>query len=54
MTPEFGPDGYQHVSPFRAAPAISLDDINRWMAERQRARFSGRAADHAVAHLPSR
>ena len=38
MTPEFGPDGYLHAEPFTAAPVADLDQINRWIAIRQRTR----------------
>jgi hypothetical protein len=40
MTPEFGPDGYLQARPFSAEPVASLDEINRWMAARQRERFA--------------
>ncbi len=40
MTPEFGPDGYLHTQPFTNAPVASLDEINLWMAARQRERFA--------------
>jgi hypothetical protein len=40
MAPEFGPDGYLHTQPFTAEPIASLDEINAWMARRQRARFA--------------
>jgi hypothetical protein len=39
LTPEFGPDGYLHHAPFSNTPVADLADINRWMAERQRARL---------------
>lgn len=39
MTPEFGPDGYLHAEPFTGTPVGNLDEINRWMAARQRDRF---------------
>lgn len=39
MTPEFGPDGYLQSAPFTSAPVASLDEINGWMANRQRDRF---------------
>ncbi|HXF09366.1 MAG TPA: TIM barrel protein [Desulfuromonadaceae bacterium] len=39
MTPEFGPDGYLQSHPFTHEPAADLDEINRWMANRQRERF---------------
>ena len=42
MTPEFGPDGYLQAAPFSGAPAADLDEINRWMAGRQRGRFGSR------------
>jgi hypothetical protein len=40
MTPEFGPDGYLHLQPFTNVPVADLDEINAWMAERQRRRFA--------------
>ena len=40
LTPEFGPDGYLQSAPFTETPAGSLDEINHWMATRQRERFS--------------
>jgi sugar phosphate isomerase/epimerase len=40
MTPEFGPDGYLHCLPFTGAPVADLNQINGWMAERQRRRFA--------------
>jgi hypothetical protein len=40
VTPEFGPDGYLQSIPFSGTPAASLDEVNAWMAERIRARFS--------------
>jgi hypothetical protein len=44
-TPEFGPDGYLQTPAFTTAPVAKLDEINRWMARRQRARFArGEAA----------
>jgi hypothetical protein len=39
LTPEFGPDGYLHHHPFTDVPVADLVEINRWMSERQRARF---------------
>jgi hypothetical protein len=42
MTPEFGPDGYLQAEPFTGKPAASLDEVNRWMALRQRGRFQQR------------
>ena len=44
MTPEFGPDGYLHSVPFTKQPLADLDDLNCWMAERQRGRFADRLA----------
>jgi sugar phosphate isomerase/epimerase len=40
LTPEFGPDGYLQSAPFTGTPAGSLDEINHWMAARQRDRFN--------------
>jgi hypothetical protein len=40
MTPEFGPDGYLHCLPFTAEPVADLEEINLWMAGRQRKRFA--------------
>lgn len=40
MTPEFGPDGYLHCQPFTGEPVADLEQINAWMAERQRKRFT--------------
>jgi len=42
MTPEFGPDGYLQSAPFTQKPAADLNEINHWMAARQRERFSKR------------
>ncbi len=44
MTPEFGPDGYLHTLPYTKAPVADLDNINRWMAYRQRENFAKRRA----------
>jgi hypothetical protein len=40
MAPEFGPDGYLQSAPFGGPAAASLDEVNSWMARRQRARYS--------------
>jgi sugar phosphate isomerase/epimerase len=40
LTPEFGPDGYLQAHPFTGVPVADLDEINGWMAERQRQRFA--------------
>ena len=40
MTPEFGPDGYLQSHPFTAVPVADLEEINTWMAQRQRRRFN--------------
>jgi sugar phosphate isomerase/epimerase len=40
VTPEFGPDGYLHHTPFSNQPVADLAEINRWMAQRQRARLN--------------
>jgi len=47
MTPEFGPDGYLQAQPFTAQPAADLDEINRWMVDRQREHFAARANPRA-------
>lgn len=39
MTPEFGPDGYLQCRPFTGEPVADLNEINAWMAGRQRQRF---------------
>jgi hypothetical protein len=39
LTPEFGPDGYLHALPFSGVPVANLEQINAWMAERQKQRF---------------
>lgn len=39
MTPEWGPDGYGHCLPYTKMPVANLEEINVWMAQRQRARF---------------
>ncbi len=39
MTPEFGPDGYLHEIPFSRIPVGDLWEINRWMADSERAHF---------------
>lgn len=39
MTPEFGPDGYLHTLPFTGAPVADPWQINRWMAQMERAHF---------------
>jgi sugar phosphate isomerase/epimerase len=41
MTPEFGPDGYLHCAPFTQTPVADLDEINTWMAARERQQFAG-------------
>jgi sugar phosphate isomerase/epimerase len=40
MTPEFGPDGYQHEIPFSRTPIADLWTINRWIGDRQKERFA--------------
>jgi len=42
LTPEFGPDGYLHTLPFGGQAVADLDEINHWMALRQRERFARR------------
>jgi sugar phosphate isomerase/epimerase len=39
MTPEFGSDGYQQVDPATRQPYSDLWQINRWMADTERAHF---------------
>lgn len=39
MTPEFGPDGYLHETPFTREPVAELREINRWMAREERRHF---------------
>ena len=51
VTPEFGPDGYLHHSPFSNQPVADLAEINRWMALRQRAHLSHSATRLAEAAL---
>jgi hypothetical protein len=51
MTPEFGPDGYLHALPFSGRPVADLDEINHWMARRERARFAGHPAVAAASGL---
>ena len=40
MTPEFGPNGYLQAAPFGGQPVGDLWEINRWMAETERAHFA--------------
>jgi len=40
MTPEFGPNGYLQRAPFGGPPAGDLWEINRWMADTERAHFA--------------
>jgi len=42
VTPEFGPDGYLQCAPFTQTPAADLDEINAWMAQRERRQFAER------------
>jgi hypothetical protein len=48
MTPESGPDGYLQHLPFGGGPVANLDEINSWMASRQRDRFDKRVFPAAV------
>ena len=48
MTPEFGPDGYLHTTPFTGVPVADLDQINAWMGARLRRQFSAFAAARMV------
>ena len=52
MTPEFGPDGYLQAAPFSRVPVADLWEVNRWMAQAERAHFhawSARAAHRGAA-----
>jgi len=40
MTPEFGPDGYLHESPFSREPVADLWEVNQWMAQEERRHFA--------------
>lgn len=40
LTPEFGPDGYLQSEPFTQQPLADLNEVNRWMARRQKKRFN--------------
>lgn len=40
MTPEFGPDGYLHLTPFTQEPVADLWQVNCWMAEEERRHYS--------------
>ncbi|BAM03485.1 sugar phosphate isomerase/epimerase family protein [Phycisphaera mikurensis] len=44
MTLEFGPDGYTPLLPFTRQPVSDLNDVIRWMADRQRGRFAARGS----------
>jgi sugar phosphate isomerase/epimerase len=44
MTPEFGPDGYLHLEPFSQRPVADLWEVNRWIGQREKARFQQRKA----------
>ncbi|MCY1275759.1 hypothetical protein D9M68_257170 [compost metagenome] len=44
LTPEFGPDGYLHTLPFTDQPVADLWQINRWIADTERAHFQRCAA----------
>jgi sugar phosphate isomerase/epimerase len=41
-TPEFGPDGYLHLQPFTQQPVADLWEVNRWIGQREKARFKER------------
>jgi sugar phosphate isomerase/epimerase len=40
MTPEFGPDGYLHLTPFSEEPVGDLWQINQWMQQCEREHFA--------------
>jgi len=48
LTPEFGPDGYLHTVPFSGQAVADLDEINHWMALRQRERFALRTPSSLI------
>ena len=53
LTPEFGPDGYLHCQPFTGQPVADLNEINRWMARRERQQFKDLArAMNRLALMP--
>ena len=52
ITPEFGPDGYLHHTPFTNQPIADLAEINRWMASTQRSRLAGEPPRVALAAHP--
>ena len=39
LTPEFGPDGYLHESPFSKKPVADLWEINQWMGLEEQKHF---------------
>lgn len=40
MTPEFGPDGYLHETPFTREPVADLWELNTWMAKEESEHFA--------------
>jgi len=40
MTPEFGPDGYLHETPFTREPVADLWELNTWMAKVESEHFA--------------
>lgn len=40
MTPEFGPDGYLHLTPYTQRPVADLWELNCWMAQQETTHFS--------------
>ena len=40
MTPEFGPDGYLHESPFSQLPVANLWELNQWMAIEEKKHYA--------------
>jgi len=40
ITPEFGPDGYLHESPFNRKPVADLWELNQWVATEERNHFA--------------
>ena len=40
MTPEFGPDGYLHETPFSQLPVANLWELNQWMAIEEKKHYA--------------
>lgn len=48
LTPEFGPDGYLHLLPYTRSPVADLWQLNRWMAQQERAHFARWSQQHGI------